>query len=130
MSDLKKSVFLTSKATISDHSQPNDTDNQSVKDFTPTILVKTPDGIRIRRLPVSTDKTPRTCQKHDLEVQSEISDIGFLGQFCNDRKPTILLKLPNVWQKRQTFSSAVKLKTFKHSIYLIRQLTKRQLKKH
>ena len=74
MSDLKekvrKKVFLTSKATISNHSQPKDTDNQSVKDFTPAILVETPEGIRIRRLPVSADKTPRTCQKHDLLVQS------------------------------------------------------------
>ena len=80
------------------------------------------DGIRIRGIPESTEKEARVRQEHDLaevqkllthmEVNAIIGDVIRLGRYNENKTRTILLKVPNAYQRRMVLLSARKLKTF------------------
>ena len=92
------------------------------------------DGIRIRGIPESTEKEVR--QEHDLaevqkllthmEVNAIIGDVIRLGRYEENKTRTILLKVPNAYQRRMVLLSARKLKTFSQPIFLSKQLTKEE----
>ena len=92
------------------------------------------DGIRIRGIPESTEKEARVRQEHDLaeaqkllthmEVNAIIGDVIRFGRYEENKLRTILLKVPNAYQRRMVLLSARKLKTFTQPIFLSKQLTK------
>ena len=94
------------------------------------------DGIRIRGIPESVEKEARLRQEHDLaEVQkvlthmvvnASIGDVIRLGRYDENKIRTILLKVPNAYQRRMILLSARKLKNSPQPIFLSRQLTKEE----
>ena len=137
MTNLKKAVseiksFLTSKPPI-----------EAVPTAVPTPRPEAPpkpveeiDGIRIRGIPESNEKEARLRQEHDLaqvqkllahvEVNADIGDVIRLGRHEEGKTRTILLKIPNAYQRRMILLSARKLKTFGEPVFLSRQLTKEE----
>ena len=91
------------------------------------------DGIRIRGIKECADKKPMNRQNYDymkvqkvlthLNVSTEINDIIRLGKYDENKTRTILIKIPNPWQRRKIFLSAREFKTFDTPILLSRQLT-------
>ena len=102
---------------------------------TPTVQGLT--SIRMRGIPESKEKNPRMRQEHDLpevqkilshlDVETEIGDIVRLGKYDENKRRTILLKVPNVWERQLILSSARKLKTVKHPVFLSRQLSNEEV---
>ena len=94
------------------------------------------DGIRIRGAPELKEKNARRRNEHDYsefqkirshrEVNAEIGDIVRLGQYEEKKTRTILLKVPNVWQRRMILSSAIKLKEYSQSVFISQQLSKEE----
>ena len=139
MTDLKKTVseiktLLTRKPPDSGHPAQNSpiTKSQEQMPKTPEEL----DGIRIRGIPKSTEKEARVRQEHDLaevqkllthmEVNAIIGDVIRLRRYEENKTRTILLKVPNAYQRRMVLLSARKLKIFSQPIFLSKQLTKEE----
>ena len=61
-----------------------------------------------------------------LNVSTEINDIIRLGKYDENKTRTILIKIPNPWQRRKILLSARELKTFDTPIFLSRQLTREE----
>ena len=139
MTDLKKTVseiktLLTRKPPDSGQPAQNSpiTKSQEQMPKPPEEL----DGIRIRGIPESTEKEARVRQEHDLaevqkllthmEVNAIIGDVIRLGRYEENKTRTILLKVPNAYQRRMVLLSARKLKTFSQPIFLRKQLTKEE----
>ena len=62
-----------------------------------------------------------------LDVETEIGDIVRLGKYDENKRRTILLKVPNVWKRRLISSSARILTTFEHPVFLSRQLSNEEV---
>ena len=139
MTDLKKTVseirtLLTRKPPDSGQPAQNSpiTKSQEQMPKPPEEL----DGIRIRGIPESTEKEARVRHEHDLaevqkllthmEVNAIIGDVIRLGRYEENKTRTILLKVPNAYQRRMVLLSARKLKTFSQPIFLSKQLTKEE----
>ena len=131
MTDLKKTVsgiktLLTKKPPDSGQPAQNSpiTKSQEQMPKPPEEL----DGIRIRGIPESTEKEARVRQEHDLaevqklltqmEVKAIIGDVIILGRYEENKTRTILLKVPNAYQRRMVLLSARKLNTFSQPIFL------------
>ena len=139
MTDLKKTVseiktLLTRKPPDSGQPAQNSpiTKSQEQMPKPPEEL----DGIRIRGIAESTEKEARVRKEHDLaevqkllthmEVNAVIGDVIRLGRYEENKTRTILLKVPNAYQRRMVLLSARKLKTFSQPIFVSKQLTKEE----
>ena len=124
-------TFLTHKA--------KETEVQNPVTTSATNTLKPPeelDGIRIRGIKECADKNPMNRQNHDyaevqkilahLNVSTEINDIIRLGKYDENKTRTILIKIPNPWQRRKILLSARELKTFDTPIFLSRQLSREE----
>ena len=61
-----------------------------------------------------------------MEVNAIIGEVIRLGRYEEKKPRTILLKVPNAYQRRMVLLSARKLKTFSQPIFLSKQLTKEE----
>ena len=59
-----------------------------------------------------------------LNMSTEINDIIRLGKYDENKTRTILIKIPNPWQRRKILLSARELKAFDTPIFLSRQLSR------
>ena len=73
-------------------------------------------------------KLPNMTDWHitHMEVNAIIGDVIRLGRYEENKTRTILLKVPNAYQRRMVLLSARKLKTFSQPIFLSKQLTKEE----
>ena len=94
------------------------------------------DGIRIRGIPESTKKEARLHKERDLaevqkvlthmDVNASIGDVIRLGRYDENKSRTILLKVPNEYQRRVILIYARKLKKSPQPVFLNRQLMKEE----
>ena len=61
-----------------------------------------------------------------MDVNASIGDVIRLGRYDENKIITILLKVPNAYQRRMILLSARKLKNSPQPIFLSRQLTKEE----
>ena len=61
-----------------------------------------------------------------MDVNASIGDVIRLGRYDENKIKTILLKVPNAYQRRMILLSARKLKNSPQPIFLSRQLTKEE----
>ena len=118
MSDLKKTVTeiktqLTTKQPDSDYPiQPSSIVSRRKPPPKPAEEL---DGIRIRGIPESTNKETRLRQEQvqevltHMDVNASIRDVKRLGRYEENKTRTILLKVPNAYQRRMILLSARKL---------------------
>ena len=139
MTDLKKTVteiktLLTTKQPDSDY--PTQPSSIASRQKPPPKPAEELDGIRMRGIPESTVKEARLRQEHDLaevqkvlthmDVNASIGDVIRLGRYDENKTRTILLKVPNAYQRRMILLSARRLKNSPQPIFLSRQLTKKE----
>ena len=139
MTDLKKTVtkiktLLSTKQPDSNY--PSQPSSIASRQKPPPKPAEELDGIRLRGIPESTKKEARLRQEHDLaevqkvlthmEVNASIGDVIRLGRYDENKIRTILLKVPNAYQRRMILPSAMKLKNAPQPIFLSRQLTKEE----
>ena len=62
-----------------------------------------------------------------MDVNASIGDVIRLGRYDENKTRTILLKVPNAYQRRMTLLSARKLKNSSQPFFLSRQLTKEEV---
>ena len=139
MTDLKKTVIeiktlLTTKQPNSDY--PTQPSSIASRQKPPPKPAEELDGICIRRIPESTEKEARLRQEHDLaevqkvltlmDVNASFGDVIRLGRYGENKTRTILLKVPNAYQRRMILLSARKLKNSPQPSFLSRQLTKEE----
>ena len=139
LTDLKKTVteiktLLSTKQPDSDY--PTQPSSIASRQKPPPKPAEELDGIRIRGIPESTEKEARLRQEHDLaevqkvlthmDVNASIGDVICLGRYDENKISTILLKVPNAYQRRMILLSARKLKKSPQPIFLSRQLTKEE----
>ena len=137
MTDLKKTVtktLLSTKQPDSDY--PTQPSSIASRQKLPPKPAEELDGIRIRGIPESTEKEARLRQEHDLadvqkvlthmDVNASIGDVIRLGRYDENKIRTILLKVPNAYQRRMILLSARKLKNSPQPNFLSRQLTKEE----
>ena len=139
MTDLKKTVIefktlLSTKQPDSDY--PTQPSSIASRQKPPAQHAEELDGTRIRGIPESMEKEARFRQEHDLaevqkvlthmDVNASICDVIRLGRFDENKIRTILLKVPNAYQRRMILLSATKLKHSPQPIFLSRQLTKEE----
>ena len=139
MTDLKKTVteiktLLSRKQPVSHY--PTQPRSIASRQKAPPKPAEELDVIRIRGIPESTEKEARLRQEHDLDevqkvltlmvVNASIEDVIRLGRYDENKIRTILLKVPNAYQRRMILLSARKLKNSPQPIFLSRQLTKEE----
>ena len=133
MTDLKKTVtetktLLSTKQPDSDY--PTQPSSIASRQKPPPKPAEELDGIRIREIPESTEKEARLRQEHDLaevqkvlthmDVNASIGDVIRLGQYDEYKIRTILLKVPNAYQRRMILPSARKQRNSPQPIFLSR----------
>ena len=138
MTDLKKTVteiktLLSTKQP--DSGYPTQPSSIASRQKSPPKPAEELDGIRIRGIPESTEEEARLRQEHDLaefqkvlthmDVNASIGDVIRLGRY-DEKIRTILLKVPNAYQRRRILLSARKLKNSPQPIFLSRQLTQEE----
>ena len=139
ITDLKKTVteiktLLSTKQPDSDY--PTQPSSIASGQNPPPKPAEQLDGIRIRGILESTEKEARLRQDHDLAefqkvlthmgVNASIGDVKRLGRYDENKIRTILLNVPNAYQRRMILLSARKLKNSPQPIFLSRQLTKEE----
>ena len=139
MTDLKKTVtkiktLLATKQPDSDY--PTQPSLIASRQKLPPKPAEELDAIRTRGIPESTEKEARLRQEHDLrevqkvlthmDVNASIGDVIRLGRFDENNTRTILLKVPNAYQRQMILLSARKLKNSPQPIFFCRQLTKEE----
>ena len=125
-------TFLTHKAKEAQVQKPVTTSGTNIPKKPPEELY----GIQIRGIKECADKNPMNRQNYDymevqkvlthLNVSTEINDIIRLGKYNENKTRTILIKIPNPWQRRKILLSARELKTFDTPIFISRQLTREE----
>ena len=94
------------------------------------------DGIRIRGITESQNPEARNRQEHDysevqkilhhLNIDTNIEDVTRLGKYEVNKARTILVKIPNPYQRRMILLSARKLQTYGKPVFISRQLSKEE----
>ena len=91
------------------------------------------DGIRIRGIPESEAKDAMSRADEDMQkvihlldvmnVKCPIIDLLRLGKYAENKNRPLVLRVSAPWEKRRILLSLLKLKSYKHKVFISKELT-------
>ena len=91
------------------------------------------DGLRIRGIPESEATDARSRADEDMQkvihlldvmnVKCPIIDLLRLGKYAENKNRPLVLRVSAPWEKRRILLSLLKLKSYKHRVFISKELT-------